>query len=107
MIKNLPISEVVNLADMVACQDGQVVSRTLIQDGAASLTLFAFPAGEGLSTHTTPADAFVYVLEGEAVVEINGREAEVGPGEAIVMPANAPHAVAAKTGFKMLLVVAH
>ena len=105
MIKNLPIAESVNLAELVAYQEEQVVSRTLAQDTVTSLTLFAFPTGEGLSTHTTPADALVYVLDGEARVEIDGNSSVVKAGETIVMPANVPHAVVAEQDFKMLLIV--
>ena len=105
MIKNLPIAEAVNLAGLVAYQEGQVVSRTLAQDSGTSVTLFAFPTGEGLSTHTTPADAVVYVLDGEARVEIDGNSSVVKAGETIVMPANVPHAVVAEQDFKMLLIV--
>ena len=105
MIKNLPVAEVVRLAELVTYQPEQVVSRTLAQDSGMSLTLFAFPAGEGLTAHTTPADALAYVLDREAVVEIDGNSNVVGTGEAIVMPANQPHAVTAQRDFKMLLVV--
>lgn len=106
MIKNFPPAEVLGLADLVVYQDGQVVSRTLVQGDGASLTLFAFPAGEGLTTHTTPADALAYILDGEAAIEIDGTEFRVRSGEAVVMPADVPHALEAQQPFKMLLVVA-
>ena len=105
MLKNLPIGEVVNLAGLVDYQEGQVVSRTLVQDDGVSLTLFAFPEGEGLTAHTTPADALVYVLDGEAVIEIDGETSVVGAGESIVMPSDVPHAVTAEQSFKMLLMI--
>lgn len=105
MIKNLPVAEVTNLAALVTYQPGQVVGRTLTQDQSSSLTLFAFAAGEGLTTHTTDADALLYVLDGAAEVEIDGAASVVGTGEAIVMPAKIPHAVTAKQDFKMLLAV--
>lgn len=105
MIKNLPAAEVVKLAELVAYQEGQVVSRTLAQDAGTSLTLFAFPIGEGLSAHTTSSDALAYVLDGEAEVEIDGVSNIVSTGEAIVMPANTPHALDAKHPFKMLLII--
>lgn len=105
MIKNLPVAEVVNLAELVTYQPGQVVSRTLTQEGGISVTLFAFPAGEGLTAHTASADALAYVLDGEAFVEIDGDAHVVTAGEAIVMPANKPHAVTAKQQFKMLLTI--
>lgn len=105
MIKNIPISEVVNLSGLVEYQPGQVVSRTLAQNSSVSVTLFAFAAGEGLSAHTASGDALVHVLDGEALISIDGREMTVSAGQAVVMPANVPHAVAATTDFKMLLVI--
>ncbi len=105
MIKNFPIAEVVNLAEMVTYQPGQVVSRTVTQNKLGGLTLFAFPEGEGLSTHTTPADALVYILDGEAQIEIGEKEMVVAAGEAVVMPANVPHALMAQRPFKMLLII--
>lgn len=70
-----------------------------------SLTLFAFDAGEGVSTYTAPGDAMVHVLDGEALVDIDGKEMTVAAGQVVVMPANVPHAVTAKKRFKMLLTV--
>ncbi len=105
MIKNMPFAEVVALADLVQQRPGEVASRTLVQNEGGSLTLFAFAAGEALSAHTTPADALVYVLDGAASVEIDGKGATVRRGEAVVMPANAPHAITAHEDFKMLLFV--
>jgi len=105
MIKNLPIAEAVKLAELVTYQEGQVVSRTLAQGDGVSLTLFAFASGEGLSAHTTAADALVHVLDGAAVIEIDGKASMVSAGEAIVMPANTPHALSAEQAFKMLLVI--
>jgi len=105
VIKNLPMAEVVNLAALVDYQPGQVVSRTLNQGDGASLTLFAFSAGEGLSAHATPADALLYVLDGQADVTIDGKPSVVRAGEAIVLPATIPHAVDARENFKMLLMV--
>lgn len=81
------------------------MSRTLAQENGTSLTLFAFSTDEGLSTHTTPADALVYVLDGEARVEIDGDNSVVKAGETIVMPANVHHAVVPEQDFKMLLIV--
>ena len=105
MIKNFPKAEVVNLAEMVTYQPGQVVSRTLSQNKGGSLTLFAFPEGEGLSTHTTPADAMVYILDGEAYIEIGEDAFVVSAGESVVMPADVPHGLMAKRPFKMLLII--
>ncbi|TVR57367.1 MAG: cupin domain-containing protein [Candidatus Competibacteraceae bacterium] len=105
MIKNLPFSEVVDLAALVECQAGRVVSRTLAQNSKVTVTLFAFTAGEGLSPHTASGDAFVYVLDGETLITIDNQEMTLSAGQSVVMPANVLHAVAAKTDFKMLLVI--
>jgi quercetin dioxygenase-like cupin family protein len=105
-MRNIPVAEVLRLEDLVAHQDGQVVSRTLAHDGNTSVTLFAFAPGEGLSAHTAAADALAYVLSGAAVVEIDGASSTVRAGEAIVMPADKPHAVTAHEAFKMLLIIA-
>ncbi len=104
-IKNIPFSEPQQLADLVAYEEGRVVSRTFAQNPALSLTLFAFDAGEGVSTHTAPGDAMVQVLDGEATINIDGKEMTAGPGEVVVMPANVPHAVTAVKRFKMILTV--
>ena len=105
MIKNFPMAEVVKLADMVNYQPEQVVSRTISQNKSGSMTLFAFPAGEGLSAHTTPADALVFILDGEAQIEIGNEKVTVAVGETVVMPANVPHALHADVQFKMLLII--
>ena len=105
MIKNLKHSEVVSLADHVAYQDGQIVSRTLAQNKGTSVTLFAFAEGEGLSSHTASGDALVYVLDGRASITIGKNEMTLETGQAVVMPAGIPHAVDAPQPFKMRLVV--
>ena len=105
LIKNINFSEVHNLADLVGYEDGRVVSRTFAQNPTLSLTLFAFDAGEGVSTHTAPGDAMVQVLDGEALVNIDGKEMIVGAGQVVVMPADVPHLVTAVQQFKMLLTV--
>lgn len=106
MIKNMPMAEVVDLKTLVDYQEGQIVSRTLTQKNSrGNMTLFAFAAGEELSTHTASGDAFVYVLEGKALITINNKEMQLSAGQAVVMPAHVPHAVAAPSAFKMLLVV--
>lgn len=92
-----------NLVESIEYQKGAVVSRTLLKKKAGSVTLFAFDQGEGLSEHTTPFDALVQVLDGRADITIGGEEHEVGAGEAILMPADIPHALKANSRFKMLL----
>jgi len=95
--------ETVSLAGLVDFQDDSVVSRTLMKKETGTLTVFAFEAGQALSEHRAPFDALVQVLEGEAVITISGKEYPVRAGEAILMPAQDPHAVKAKVRFKMLL----
>ena len=104
-IKNIPFSKPQRLADLVAYEEGRVVSRTFAQNPSLSLTLFAFDKGEGVSTHTAPGDAMVQVLDGEALVNIDGEAMTVGAGQVVVMPANVPHAVTAVKRFKMVLTV--
>jgi quercetin dioxygenase-like cupin family protein len=93
------------LDELVQYQLGSVVSRTLIDKKIGTLTLFSFDEGEGLSEHTAPYDAFVYVYDGEAAITISGEEHRVGKGDTIIMPANDPHALRAVTPFKMMLVM--
>ncbi len=96
-------AEVLHLADLVSYQPGAVVSRQITKGDAGNVTLFAFDAGQELSEHTTPFDALAHVLEGEARIEIARHPHDVRAGDAIIMPANVPHAVKATRGFKMLL----
>jgi quercetin dioxygenase-like cupin family protein len=93
------------LADLVSYQEGAVVSRTVLDKDAGTVTLFAFDAGEGLSEHTAPYDAMANVLDGEAEIKIAGESFRLGEGDMIVMPANIPHALRAAERFKMLLVM--
>ncbi len=93
------------MGDLVAYQEGSVVSRTLIDKPTGTVTLFAFDAGQGLSEHTAPFDAMVTIVDGEAEVSIGGKPHLVKHGEMIIMPANVPHALRAHQRFKMLLVL--
>ena len=104
-IKNITFSDVHNLAELVEYEEGRVVSRTFAQNSSLSLTLFAFDKGEGVSTHTAPGDAMLQVLDGEAAVDIDGKEMTVSAGQVVVMPASVPHSVTAVKRFKMLLTV--
>ena len=104
-MKNISKAEVLVLKDQVAYQEGQVVSRTLAQNSAVSVTLFSFDKGEEISTHESGGDAFVTCLDGVGQITIDGVEYELHEGESIVMPAKHPHAVMGKERFKMLLVV--
>ena len=104
-IKNMEKSKVLTLKDEVAYQPGQVVSKTLAQNDALSVTLFAFDKNEEISTHESVGDAFVTCLDGVGRVTIDGVEHVLHEGESIVMPARHPHAVFGQEQFKMLLVV--
>jgi len=97
--------KVINLEQGVEYQKDAVVSRTLFDKKAGTVTLFAFDAGQGLSEHTAPFDAMVQVLDGEAEVTISGKAGTVKQGEMVVMPAGKPHALHAVKRFKMLLVM--
>jgi quercetin dioxygenase-like cupin family protein len=99
------IAQPANLNSLIDYQDGSVVSRTIIDKEAGTVTLFAFDQGEGLSEHTAPYDALVYVLDGDAEVVISGKPVRLKTGEMTIMPANKPHALSAVTKFKMLLVM--
>ena len=104
-MKNIPGEEVLALASLVEAGPGQVVSRTLAQNKAVSVTLFSFAPGEEISTHQSEGDAMVTVLEGTGKFTVDGVEHLVQKGEALVMPAGKPHAVYGQEAFKMLLVV--
>jgi quercetin dioxygenase-like cupin family protein len=99
----LPASQAVDLAGLVDYAEGSIVSRTLVENDAGTLTLFAFDQGQGLSEHTTPFDALVHVLDGEAELTIGGETVAATAGQAVLMPADVPHAVKAARRFKMLL----
>ena len=94
-----------NLTDLIEYQADSVVSRTIIDKTAGTITLFAFDNQQGLSEHTAPYDALVYIIEGEAEVTISGKHIRLKKGELTLMPANEPHALTAETKFKMLLIM--
>ena len=91
------------LCELLDYQDSSIVSRVLLKNNGGTVTLFAFDQGEGLSEHTTPFEALVFVVDGEAEVKIAGEVYRVRSGETITLPANVPHAVRATARFKMLL----
>ena len=93
------------LEQLVDYASNSIVSRTLKKSKAGTLTLFAFDAGEELSEHTAPFDAYVQILDGEAVLMIDEESVKATAGETVLMPANVPHAVLAKKRFKMLLIM--
>ena len=97
------LARAIRLIDLVDYQEGSVVSRTIIDKKTGTVTLFAFDEGQGLSEHTTPFDALVYLLDGEAEITISGKTLRLGEGEMVKMPANQPHALKAVKKFKMIL----
>ncbi len=99
----LPAAEAHRLSGLVEYAEGAIVSRTLAENKAGTVTLFAFDAGEGLSEHSAPFDALVQVLDGKAELVIGGKPVMAAAGELVVMPANVPHALKAPGRFKMLL----
>ena len=107
VIRHLDPGTVFAPGDQVAYLPGQIVSKTLVQTKAHSLTLFAFDAGEEISTHTTGGDALVTVLDGSGQVTIAGTAHTVPSGQSILMPAEVPHAVFAPEPFKMSLLVVY
>jgi len=94
-----------DLAKDVSYADGSIVSKTLLNKKTGTLTLFAFDAGQGLSEHTSPYDATVMILDGQAKLTIGGKDALANAGEMVIMPAGIPHDVQAESRFKMLLIM--
>ena len=108
ILNNIQHQQALLLKDQIAYAEGQVVSKTLVQNKGLGVTLFAFAKGEGISTHESQGDALVTALEGEGIITIDDETYTLKAGESIVMPANHPHSVyaAKEAPFKMLLVVA-
>jgi quercetin dioxygenase-like cupin family protein len=98
-------AQATNLVSLIDYQKGSVVSRVLIDKKTGTLTLFAFDEDQGLSEHTAPFDAFVYILDGKAEIVISSKTHNVDTGEMIIMPANEPHSLKALEKFKMMLVM--
>ena len=98
-----PKSQILRLADLVTYQDGSVVSRQITKADAGNVTLFAFDRDQELSEHTAPFDALAHILDGSAEIRISGKSFHLEDGDAIIMPANEPHALRATAPFKMLL----
>lgn len=103
-IKNIQ-AKPLKLANLASYQKNSIVSREIINKKTGTVTVFAFDKGEGLSEHTAPFDALVYVLDGKAKIFISGKPFQVKKNEMIIMPANKPHALKAVERFKMLLVL--
>lgn len=105
IMKNIEKAKVENFADLISYQDGQVVSKTIVQNPHVSLTLFSFDKGEEISTHSSNGDAMVYVIDGTAEITIDGSKFIVKAGQTVVMPAKVPHAVLAAERMKFMLTV--
>ena len=105
LIKNIAFGEALELAGLVDYQAGKVISLTFVQNAALSMTLFAFGQNEGVSTHSAPGDAMVYILDGKAEITIDDRKIIAEKGQTVVMPANVPHGLEAIENFKMLLIL--
>ena len=105
MYKNIEKQAALKLTDLIAYQEGQVVSRTLVQNEAVGMTLFSFDKGEEISTHASGGDAMVTVLEGTGRFTVGGEVFILGQGETLVMPKDVPHAVYGEERFKMQLTV--
>ena len=99
------IAQKARFIDLIDYQDGSVVSREVVKKDTGTVTIFAFDKGQGLSEHTAPFDALVYILDGEAEIVLSGKPLYLKEGEAVIMPANEPHALNAVVRFKMLLIM--
>lgn len=104
-IKNIEHEKVLPLTGEISVQPGQIVSKTLAQNEAVSVTLFAFAEGEEISTHDSTGDAMVHVLEGTGKFTVGGKEHICKAGDVLIMPAKIPHAVYAVEDFKWILTV--
>lgn len=104
-LKNIDYKSVVKMKDLIDYSEGSISSKTVVQRAEFSMSLVAFDDGEGLSKHTAPGDAFVYAIEGEAVITLGNEKFNIKEGETLIMPANIPHQVDAVSRYKMMLVV--
>ena len=100
---NAPLGDPFLLKEFVVYAPDSVISKTLLDKGIGNITLFSFDQGQGLSEHTSPFDAVVYILDGEAEITIGREVKRVKEGEMIIMPANVPHSLYAEQKYKMLL----
>ena len=91
--------------ELIQYQEGSVVSRTIADKPVATVTVFAFDEGQGLSEHTAPYDAIVHIIDGEVEIMINGEKISTKAGEIVIMPANKPHSLRAIKKFKMILIM--
>ncbi|MDH2902143.1 MAG: cupin domain-containing protein [archaeon] len=101
----LKSAEAIDIAELLSYQDGAIVSKTLNNTNCGTITLFAFDQGQGLSEHTSPFNAFVQILDGNAEITVSGRRFRANEGQIVILPANQPHALNALSKFKMLLIM--
>ena len=101
----MELATIQNLNELIDYQENSVVSKTLIDKIVGTVTLFAFDKGEGLSEHTAPYDALVYIFDGEAEITINSKPFHLKKDQMIIMPANDPHALRAIEKYKMMLIM--
>lgn len=94
-----------NVKEHINYSEGSVVSKTILDKGIGSITLFSFDAGQGLSEHTSPFDAVVYIVDGASKITVGSKTTEVKNGEMIIMPAQVPHSLKAEIPFKMMLIM--
>ena len=104
-IKNMEFCKALEMANLVEYQEGRVVSLTLVQNEGLTITLFAFAKGEGVSTHSAPGDAMVYILDGEASITVGDEKFLAHTGQTLVMPSQIPHGLDAVEIFKMMLIL--
>ena len=95
--------KIFNANELVNYTEGGVVSKELIHNNAGSVTLFSFDAGQGLSQHTAPFDAFIQVIDGEMVLNVEGIDNHIKAGESFIIPAGALHSVPEEQRFKMII----
>lgn len=91
------------IGDIIDYSPNSVVSKTVIKKTSGNVTLFSFDKGEGLSEHKAPFDALVQIIEGEAEITLEGKINSLKAGNAMILPADIPHALKANERFKMLL----
>lgn len=90
-------------SELVDYTEGGVVSKELVHSNAGSVTLFSFDAGQGLSQHTAPFDAFIQVVDGEMVLNVEGTDHRIKAGESFIIPSGVLHSVKAEQRFKMII----
>lgn len=105
MNNSIKDGDVFSVTDSIDYASNAVVSKTILKNPAGNITLFSFDAGEGLSEHSSPHEAFVFVLDGTSEINIGGKIQTVGKNQCVILPANIPHALKANEAFKMLLVM--